>query len=213
MPWFDIISNDGIARSPHFQVDHTLVEFSLTQLRAQFLARPLVLFPLRRHFRFRCSRSRGRRRRQQQIQHALFGGLFGAVGHLVQFFFADHVDGGFHQVAHHRFHVAADITHFGVLRSFDFYEWATRQPRQPARNFRLAHAGWPDHQNILRQHVFRDLRRQFLPAHAIAQRHRHRALGRCLPHDVLIEFRHDFARRHVIQRRQQFRLFGLPAAI
>ena len=95
-----------------------------------------------------CPRTAGGRRKQQ-IEHALFRGLFGALGDLVQFFFAHHVDRSFHQIAHHGFDVAAHVAHFGVLRGFHFHERAARQPREPPRDFRLAHSGRPDHQNIL----------------------------------------------------------------
>ena len=144
---------------------------------------------------------------KQQIEHALFRSLLGAVRHFVQFFLADHVDGCFHQVAHHRFHVAAYVADFRVLRSFHFDERAACEARQPPRNFRLPHAGRANHQNVLWQYVFRDFRRQLLAAHAVAQRHGHGPLGRILPDDIFVEFRHDFPRRHVIEGGEKFLSF------
>ena len=71
--------------------------------------------------------------------------MFRALGHFVEFFFADHVDGGLDQIADHRFHVAPDVAHFRVLRRFHLYKGATGEPRKPAGNFRFADAGGTDH--------------------------------------------------------------------
>ena len=86
-----------------------------------------------------------RRGRQQQIEQALFGGLLGALGYFVEFFFADHVDAGFDQIADHGFDVAAYVADFGVFRGFDFYEWAACEAREAAGDFRFADAGGTDH--------------------------------------------------------------------
>ena len=145
---------------------------------------------------------RRRRRRKQKVEHALFGGLLGAIGDFIELFFAHHVDGSFHQVADHRFHVAADVADFGVLGSFHFHERAAGEPRESARDFGLADAGRADHQNIFRQNVFGNFRRQLLAADTIAQRYRDGALRRVLPDNIFVELGDDLARGHVVQSGQ-----------
>ncbi len=187
-----------------FEVDHALVELAFAQLEAEFFARTLRLFTLRGHFRVRSAGRGRRRRRKQEIEHAFFRGLLGAVGDFVEFFLADHVDGSLDEIADHRFHIAADVADFGVFRSFDLDERAAGEARQPARDFCFSHAGRPNHQNILGQNVFRDFRWQLLAAHPVAQRNGYSALCRRLPDNVLVEFQDDFARRHVVESGEKF---------
>jgi hypothetical protein len=106
---------------------------------------------------------------------------------------------GLDEIANHGFHVAADVTHFGVLRGFHFYEWAACESRQASRNFRLPHAGRTDHQNILGQNIFGKLGRKFLAAHAIAQSDGHGLLREVLADDVFIQLDHDFARGKLVE--------------
>ena len=147
-----------------------------------------------------------RRRRQEKVEQAVFGRLFGALGDFVEFFLADHINRSFDEVADHGFHVAADVAHFSVLRSFHFYEGAARKARQAAGNFRFAHAGGADHQNILRQNVFGKLGRKLLAADAVAQRDGDGFLREILADDVFIQLDHDFARRKLVERRKRLRL-------
>ena len=165
--------------------------------------RPARLYPARR----------SRRRRKQQIQHAFFGCLLRAVGNFVELLFTNHVDGGFHQVAHHGLDIAAHVTDFRVLGSFHFDEGATGQARQAACDFRFAYAGGSDHQNIFRQNIFRDFRRKFLPAHAIAKSDGNGAFCGVLAHDVLVEFDDNFPRGHVIEGGEQLLFLGGRGAI
>jgi len=127
--------------------------------------------------------------------------LVGALGDFVEFFFADHVDRGFDQVADHGFDVAADVADLGVLRGFHFYEWAAGETREASRDFRFADAGRTDHQNIFRQDFLGEFGGKFLAANAIAQGHGHGALGGGLADDVLIELGDDFARRQLVEGR------------
>ena len=62
-----------------------------------------------------------------------------------------------------------------------------RQPRQAARNFRLAAAGRPDHQDVLRHHFFTQPRRQLLAPPTITQCDGHRALGFLLADNMPIK--------------------------
>ena len=97
----------------------------------------------------------------------------------------------------HGFDVTAHVTDLGELTGFHFEERRIGQLGKTPRDLCLADAGGPDHENIFR--------RNFLPqafiadAHAppaVAQRNRHRALGRGLSDDVLVEFLDDLARCH-----------------
>src|SRR5258708_902280 len=187
-----------------FEVDHALVELAFAQLEAKFFARALGLLALRGNFRVRSAGRGRRRRRKQEIEHAFLRGLLGAVGDFVELFLADHVDGSLDEIADHRFHIAADVAHFRVFRSFDLDERAAGQARQAARDFRFSHAGGANHQNIFRQNVFGDFRRKLLAADSIAQGHGDGALGGSLADDVLVELQDDFAWRHVIEGGEKF---------
>ena len=144
-------------------------------------------------------RTRGDRR-QQNIEQPLFGIQLGLVGNIFQLLFAHHVDGDLDQVADHRFHVAAHVADLGELRSFHFHEGRIRQLRQAARDFGFAHAGGPDHDDVLGDDFFGQFGRQLLPAHAIAQRDGDGALGVVLADDVFVELGDDFARSQFVER-------------
>src|SRR6202158_1013308 len=196
----------------NFEVHHALVELAFPKLDAELFARALGLFALRGNLGV-WSAGRGRRsRRKQEVEHAFFRGLLGAVGDFVEFFLADHVDGGLYEVADHRLHIAADVSDFRVFRSFNLDERAAGEARQAARDFRFSDAGGANHQNVFGQNVLGDFRRKLLAADAVAQSDSDGALGRSLPDDVLVELRHDFARRHVIEGGEKFlSLDGLGA--
>ena len=98
-----------------FDIHHALIQLAFAKLRAKFLSRALVLLALRGGFGFRSAGRRGRRRGKQEIEHALFRSLFGAVGDFIELFLADHVDGGFHEIADHGFHIAPDVTNFRIF--------------------------------------------------------------------------------------------------
>ena len=127
--------------------------------------------------------------------------MFGALGHFVQFFLAHHVDGGLDQIAHHGFHVAADVADFGVLGRFHLDERAAGEAREAPRDFRFSHSGGADHQNIFGEHIFRHFGREFLPAHAVAQRDGDRALCGGLSDDVFVQLDDNFARSELVERR------------
>ncbi len=141
--------------------------------------------------------------------------MFGALGYFVQLFLAHHVDGGLDQIAHHGFHVPAHIAHFGVFGGLNFDERAASQPREAPGDFGLADSGRANHQNILRQDVFRHFGCQFLAAHAIAQRDGDRALSRGLADDVLVQLDDNFARSKLVKRRlnRDFRFVMIPGKI
>ena len=180
-----MISNDGKRLLADVDLDLLLIEAAVAQLLAQLLARALRLLADARGLLVVVGRRR--QRRQQQIEHALFRRPPRLLAHLGHPLFADHVDRELGQIAHHRFDVAADVSDLGVLRGLDLDERRLRQPREPARDLGLADAGRPDHQDVLRRDLFREVGRQLLPPRPVAQRDRDRALGLRLPDDVLVQ--------------------------
>ena len=61
------------------------------------------------------------------------------------------LDGHFDQVADDGVDVLADVADLGELGRLDLDEGRVGQPRQAARDLGLAHAGGPDHQDVLRR--------------------------------------------------------------
>jgi hypothetical protein len=99
-----------------------------------------------------------RGRRHQHVEDALLGGVLGARALALHLAFALLLDGHLDQVADDGVHVLAHIAHLGELGGLDLDEGRVGQPRQAARDLGLAHAGGPDHQDVLR----RDLAAQLL---------------------------------------------------
>ena len=145
--------------------------------------------------RFRCFRLR----RHQQIEKALLGIALGAFGDFLQPLLANHVDRDIDQVANHRFHIAADVADLGELAGFHLQERRVGELREPARNLRLADAGRPDHEDVLRHHILGHLGIEFLAADAIAQRDSNGPLCVGLSDDVLIELANDLTRSEFIE--------------
>ena len=136
------------------------------------------------------------RRRQQYIQDALLGLVFGAVSHLACLLFARLLDRGFHQVADDRIHVLADVSDLGELGGLDFDEGRIRELGQPPRDLGLAHAGGPDHQDVLGRDLLAQRLGHLLAPPAVAQRDRDRALGGILADDMFVQFVDDFLGGH-----------------
>jgi hypothetical protein len=61
------------------------------------------------------------------------------------------------------------------------------------RDLGLAHAGRPDHQDVLRIDLLAQVIAQLLAPPAVPERHGHGALGVLLPDDEAVELRDDFA--------------------
>ncbi len=115
---------------------------------------------------------------------------------LAGFLLACLLDGGFHQVAHDGIHVLADISDFGELRRLDLDERRLGEPREPTRDLGLAHAGRPDHQDVLRRDFLAQRFGHLLAPPAVAQRDGDGFLGVVLPDDVFVEFVDDFLGGH-----------------
>ncbi len=188
----------------HVNLDHAIVHLALAKLLTQLLPRALMaLRSGQRELALLPLRGRGRRR-QQHIQQALLGVHLRAIFHLFQPLLAHHVNGDLHEVANHRFHVAAHITHLGKLRGLHFKERRIGQLREAARNLCLAHAGGPNHDDVLGHDVVGQVGRQLLAALAVPQRNGNGALGRALAHHVLVQLGDNLARRHLVEREVLF---------
>ena len=192
MPGGAMISICG-AQQRDLDFDLLVVELAFAQHLAEFLPRAGV-------GRLHVVEVDFARRRQQHVEQPLLGGVGGAVAHLARFGFARLLDRGLDQVANDRVDVAADVAHFGELGRLDLDERRVGEPRQPARDFRLAHAGRADHQDVLRRDLLAQRLRHLLAPPAIAQRDRDGALGGVLPDDVLVELGDDFVGGHVRHR-------------
>ena len=149
-----------------------------------------------------------RPRRHQELEQAVLGARRGGLAHRLPLLLLDHGDGDLDQVAHHRLDVAADVAHLGELAGLDLEEGRLGEARQPAGDLGLADAGGADHQDVLGRDVLRQLRRQLLPAPAVAQGDGHGALRHPLPDDVLVELGDDLPRRHILDREAGLRLAG-----
>ena len=103
----------------------------------------------------------------------------------------------FDEVAHDLFDVAADIADLGELGRLDLDERRLRQLGEAARDLGLADAGRADHQDVLGQHLVAQLGRQLLAPPAVAQGHRHGALGVGLADNVPVQLGDDFARTEI----------------
>ena len=136
------------------------------------------------------------RLRQQRIEDALFGGILRALAHLGDLLVARHLHGDFDQILHDGIDIAADVAHLGELGRFDFYERRIRELRQATRDFGLAAARRPDHEDVLGRDFLTQWIFDLHAAPAIAQRDGNGALGIALADDVLVELGNDFSRGH-----------------
>jgi len=167
--------------------------------RRSFSACALGLFTLRGNLGVRSAGRGRRRRRKQEIEHAFFRGLLGAVCDFVEFFLSDHVDGGFHKIADHRFHIASHVT------NSVYFEASTLMKGQPARRAkRRAISVFPTPVGpIIR--MFLGKTSSAISGGSFWRRTRLRqsdsdgALRGGLPDDILVELGDDFARRHIIE--------------
>ena len=113
--------------------------------------------------------SAGARRRDQHVQDALLGGVLGARAHLAHLGHARLLHGHLGQVADDGVHVLADVADLGELGRLDLDERRVGQPRQPARDLGLAHAGGADHEDVLGRDLAAQLLVHLLAAPAVAQ--------------------------------------------
>ena len=164
----------------HFDLDFLVIELAGAQLAAErFLGRRAGIGA------------------NQRIEDAALSGLLGAGLDVLALSVPRQGDGDLDQIAHDLLDVAADIADLGELGRFHLEERRPGELGKPASDFRLADAGRPDHQNVLRQHLFAQSVIELQPAPAIAQRNGDRALGVGLSDDEAVELGDDFARGKV----------------
>ena len=99
------------------------------------------------------------------------------------------------EVAHDGVHVAADIADLGEFGRLDLEEGRAGQPGQPPGDLGLAHAGGPDHQDVLGRDLVAQVIRHALAPPAVPQSHGHGALGIVLADDEAIQLGDNFAGR------------------
>ena len=183
----------------HLDLDDAVVELAGPELPAQPLAHAVDTLQLAAVLgRGALVRDRAQRR-EQEVEQALLGVLLRLVLDLVDLLEPDHVDGDFDQVAHHRLHVAADVSDFGELGRFDLEKGRAGQASQPARQLGFADAGRPDHDDVLGRDLLGHLGIEFLAADPVAQRDRDGLLGLVLAHHVLVQRGHDLPGGHLVQ--------------
>ena len=136
------------------------------------------------------------RPRQQDIQKAVFGGILGAVVDLGNFLLTGQLDGHVGQIADDRVHFPADITHFGELGRLHLDERRVGETCQAPGDFRLAHPGGADHEDVLRSNLAAQGLTHLRAPPTIAKRDGHGALGVILADDVLVQFLGDFPGCH-----------------
>ena len=91
----------------------------------------------------------------EQVQKAVVDALLRAGFDLSPLLLLDHANGHLGQIANHALHVAAVVADLGVLRGLDFEERRADELRQPPGDFSFAHAGRPDHDDVLGRDVLR----------------------------------------------------------
>ena len=93
-----------------------------------------------------------------------------------------------------------DVADFGELRSLHLQEGRVGKLGQAAGDFGFADAGGADHDDVLGDDFFRQIRRKLLAAHAVAQGDGHGALGVLLAYNMLVQLSDDLARRQFVER-------------
>jgi hypothetical protein len=87
----------------------------------------------------------------EQVEEPLFDLLLRPADHLRAQLLAHHRDADLGEIADDRLDVAADVAHLRELGRLDFDERSAGEPRQPAGDLGLAHAGGADHQDVVRE--------------------------------------------------------------
>ncbi len=191
-----------------FDFDQALVELGFAELGAEFVTGAIGGVCGDRNGRGAGGIADRCNGREQQVEDALFGGLLGALGDFVELFLADHINGGFDQVAHHGLDIAADVADFGVLGGFDLRKRTAGQAREAAGDFRFADAGGADHQDVFGEDFFGHFGSELLAADTVAQSNGDGALGGGLADNVFVELDDDLARGEFVEGRKRLGLLS-----
>src|SRR5437667_1138187 len=176
------------------ELDHPLVEPARPELDPELVLRGLAR-GIGRDLLERARREGlGRPVRQQEVEEAILGELLGPLLHTRHHLGLDHVHRQLGEVADHRLHVTPHVTDLGVLGGLDLQERGLGELREPPGDLGLPDAGRADHDDVLRRDLVAQLGGQVLPAPAVAQRDRDRALRPLLADDVAVELGDDLRR-------------------
>ena len=173
-----------------FHLDLFFVHLTLTEFLAEYLAGGGLLRRLGRGIETTA------RPWQQRLQYPLLRSVLGAMADLGHFFFAGHLDGHIHQIADDGVHVSPHIAHLGEFGGLYLHEGRIGQLGQAASDLRLAHAGGPDHEDVLGGDLVAQLFVHLGAPPAVAQGDGHRPLGIALADDMLVQFLNDFSGGH-----------------
>ena len=165
------------------QLDLLVVQFAVAEPRAEILPR-----------------LRTRVLADQRIQNPVLGIELGLGLDLLAALLAHHEDRDLQEIADDLLDIAADIADLGELGRLDLHEGRVGELGETARDFRLADAGRPDHQDILRQHLLAHGFGELLAAPAVAERDGDGALGVLLADDMTVEFGNDLAGENALIR-------------
>ncbi len=170
----------------HLDLDFLRIQLAFAQHFAELLASALVAA------RYAAVARTG----NEDVENPLLGQFLGALAQRDLPFAADHVDGGFGQIADDGFHILAHIAHLGEFGGFHFDEGGIGELRQTPGDFRLAHSRRPDHEDIFGGDFLMQRRRHLPAPPAVAQGDGHCALGLGLADDVLVQLLDDLAGGH-----------------
>ena len=112
----------------------------------------------------------------------------GAVADFRRFFFLYEPDCALRKVAHHRFHVPADVADLGIFSRLDFEERRLDEFCKPSGNLRLAHARGALHYNVLGGYFFLKFGGKTASPVTVAKGYRNGLLRVRLSYDVFIQF-------------------------
>ena len=112
-------------------------------------------------------------------------------GDFLHLFVFDEAERALHEIAHHALDVLADIPDLGVFGGFHLDEGRAHELCEPTRNFRLADARRPLHDDVLGRDLLSQFGRKLRPSVTVAERDRDRFLRFRLSDDMFIQFVND----------------------
>jgi hypothetical protein len=174
-------------------LDLLVVELAFAQLLAELLPRGVILAG-------RVLEAHAARARQQRVEDPFFGSLLRPGAHAAHRLLAGLLDADLDEIAHDGVDVAPDVADLGELGGLDLDERRIREAREAARDLGLAHAGRPDHQDVLRRDLLAQRLGDLLAPPAVPERDRDRALRPALADDVLVQLVHDLLGSHAAHR-------------
>ncbi len=131
---------------------------------------------------------------EEEVEELVFGGFAGFDLNGSGFFFFEHFDGEFGEVADHGLDIAADVADFGKLGGFDFEEGSLGEFGESSCDLGFTDAGGTDHQDIFGSDLVAEFGADLLSAPTVAECDGNGAFGGILSDDVAVEFADDLAR-------------------